>query len=80
MPVLRWSGATARYSCLRVPVETGTPPYRRSKVRSVQDALTGIPHNAPLLLLSKPDPLALGSGLVTAAAPQKAKSALFGTP
>ena len=33
LPVLRWSGATARYSCFRVPVETGTPPRRR-KVRS----------------------------------------------
>ena len=29
MPVLRWSCATARYSCFRVPVETGTPPRRR---------------------------------------------------
>ena len=34
MPVLRWPGATARYSHFRVPVETGTPPRRRSKVRS----------------------------------------------
>ena len=32
MPVLRWPGATARYSHFRVPVETGTPPRRR-KVR-----------------------------------------------
>ena len=31
--VFRWSGATARYSCFRVPVETGTPP-RRHKVCS----------------------------------------------
>ena len=29
LPVFRWSGATARYSCFRVPVETGTPPRRR---------------------------------------------------
>ena len=29
MPVLRWSGATARYSHCNVPVETGTPPNRR---------------------------------------------------
>ena len=34
MPVLRWPGATARYSHFRVPVETGTPPRRRRKVRS----------------------------------------------
>ena len=27
MPVFRWTGATARYSCFSVPVETGTPPY-----------------------------------------------------
>lgn len=33
LPVFRWSGATARYSCFRVPVETGTPP-RRHKVCS----------------------------------------------
>ena len=31
--LLRWPGATARYSHFRVPVETGTPPRRR-KVRS----------------------------------------------
>ena len=29
LPVFRWSGATARYSCFSVPVETGTPPRRR---------------------------------------------------
>ena len=34
MPVLRWPGATARYSHFRIPVETGTPPRRRRKVRS----------------------------------------------
>ena len=33
LPVLWWPGATARYSCFRVPVETGTPP-RRHKVCS----------------------------------------------
>ena len=32
LPVLRWPGATARYSCFNIPVETGTPPRRR-KVR-----------------------------------------------
>ena len=26
MPVLRMPGASARYSCLRAPVETVTPP------------------------------------------------------
>ena len=29
MSVLRWPDATARYSCFRVPVETGTPPRDR---------------------------------------------------
>ena len=33
MPILRMLGASARYSRLRVPVETGTPPRRRNKVR-----------------------------------------------
>ncbi len=32
-------------------------PRRRSKVRSVRNTLSGIPHSAPLLLLSKTDPL-----------------------
>ncbi|GBF69758.1 hypothetical protein LAWASA_2485 [Lawsonibacter asaccharolyticus] len=32
-------------------------PRRRSKVRSVRDSLTAIPHCAPLLLLSGPHPL-----------------------
>ena len=36
LPVLRWSGATARYSRLYVPVETSTPPYRRSNLRIVR--------------------------------------------
>ena len=31
VPVLRWPGATARYSHFRVPVETGTPPRSRRK-------------------------------------------------
>ena len=31
-------GASARYSCFRIPVETSTAPYRRSKVRSVHNA------------------------------------------
>ena len=109
LPVFRWTGATARYSHCNVPVETGTPPYRRSnlhiprfrlkpKARSFRCVsspnrtrlrwasvwLAASPPNtggffaksaqlrfrltaktapAPLLLLSKPDPLALGSGL-----------------
>ena len=32
LPVLRWPGATARYSHCNVPVETGTPPRRRHKL------------------------------------------------
>ena len=31
LPVLSWPGATARYSGLTTPVETGTPPYRAGK-------------------------------------------------
>lgn len=34
LPVFRWSGATARYSCFRVPVETGTPPRRHKSLLS----------------------------------------------
>ena len=41
LPVLRWPGATARYSCLRVPVETGTPPHRRSKLHIPRFAASG---------------------------------------
>ena len=56
LPILRMLGASARYSGLHVPVETSTPPRRR-KVRFVQDALAGILHAAPLLLLFPSDPL-----------------------
>ena len=31
LPVLRMSGASARYSCLHAPVETVTPPRRQTK-------------------------------------------------
>ena len=31
VPVFRWSGATARYSCFNIPVETGTPPRSRRR-------------------------------------------------
>ena len=34
-------GASARYSCLRVPVETGTPPRRRSKLHIPRFAAGG---------------------------------------
>lgn len=33
LPIFRMVGASARYSCLHTPVETGTPPYRQSKLR-----------------------------------------------
>ena len=35
---------------------------RRRKVRFIRDSLLAIPHCAPLLLLSEPNPLALGVG------------------
>ena len=54
VPVLRWPGATARYSCLRVPVETGTPP-RRDKVRSVRDTRQRRLSLPPLPCLSSPN-------------------------
>ena len=41
LPVLRWSGATARYSRLYVPVETSTPPRRRSKLHITRFAVYG---------------------------------------
>ena len=41
LPVLRWSGATARYSRLYVPVETSTPPRRRSKLHITRFAVNG---------------------------------------
>ena len=57
MPVLRWPGATARYSHFNVPVETGTPPHRRSKLRIIRFRLKAESSFTALLLLSKPDPL-----------------------
>ena len=41
LPVLRWSGATARYSRLYVPVETSTPPCHRSKLHITRFAANG---------------------------------------
>ena len=52
LPILRMLGASARYSRLRVPVETSTPPARR-KVRFIRDArqrrasLTALPCSSP---------------------------------
>ena len=39
LPVLWRSGAAARWSRLHTPVETGTPPCRRDKLRSVRFGL-----------------------------------------
>ena len=82
MPVLRWPGATARYSCFSVPVETGTPPRRRRKVHFIRNTLAGIPHSIPLRLLSTLNPLRWASMWAARplAASLYAKSALFGTP
>ena len=41
-------GASARYSCFRIPVETSTAPYRRSKVRSVHNACLRRHFSSPL--------------------------------
>ncbi len=61
MPVLWMSGASARYSDFRVPVETGTPPRRRgSRVirgAAVAKGARRTPHTLTSLLLSKRDPL-----------------------
>ena len=61
------SGPSARYSSFRVPVETGTPPRRRG---SRDTSPKGCHFRACLsaqsltsLLLSKRDPLTLGSRL-----------------
>lgn len=82
MPVLRWPGTTARYSCFSVPVETGTPPRRRRKVHFIRNTLAGIPHSIPLRLLSTLNPLRWASMWAARplAASLYAKSALFGTP
>ena len=49
----------SRQICLRpFPADAGrSPEPRRRKVRTVQNALPGISHSAPLLLLSGADPL-----------------------
>ena len=39
LPVLWRSGAAARWSRLHTPVETGTPPCRRDKLRSTRSRL-----------------------------------------
>ena len=39
LPVFRMTGASARWSRLHIPVETGTPPYRRSKLHIPRFAL-----------------------------------------
>ena len=75
LPVLRWPGATARYSRLYVPVETSTPPCRR-KVHFTRNTLSGIPRFISLLLHFQTNPLALGF----AWRPDSAKSIPFGTP
>ena len=54
LPVFRWSGATARYSCFRVPVETGTPP-RRDKVLSIRNTRQRRLFLTPLPCLSSPN-------------------------
>ena len=56
LPILRMLGASARYSRLRVPVETSTPPRRR-KLRIVRFRLKGESSLPPLLLLFPADPL-----------------------
>ena len=41
LPVFRMSGTSARYSRLYVPVETSTPPRRRSKLHIPRSAASG---------------------------------------
>ena len=62
MPVLRWPGATARYSHFRVPVETGTPPRRR-KVRLAPFPPDGENCARSLAPPLQTGPATLGSGL-----------------
>ena len=45
LPIFRMVGASARYSRLRVPVETSTPPCRR-KVHFTRNTLSGIPRSS----------------------------------
>ena len=61
LPVLWRSGAAARLSRLHTPVETGTPPYHRGKLRSLRfrEAAFGCPWklriaSLPLLFLANP--------------------------
>ena len=53
LPVLWRSGAAARLSRLHTPVETGTPPYSRSKLHSTRFRLTAKARAVSLLLLFK---------------------------
>ena len=63
LPILRMLGASARYSCLYVPVETSTPPRRRSKLHITRFAVNGKARS--FRCSSAPDePAALGFGLV----------------
>ena len=67
MPVLRWPGATARYSHFCVPVETGTPPRRR-KLHIPRAGLLSSPalvHSAAPPLGQKPAALGFLSGFGT---------------
>ena len=48
LPIFRMLGASARYPCFRAPVETGTPPSRRSKLPTRAESLLIL-----LLFLSK---------------------------
>ena len=75
LPVLRWPGATARYSSFNIPVETGTPPCCR-KVRSAPFPPAAKTAPASLLLRSKPNPLRWASVWLAASPPLGRK--LFG--
>ena len=37
MPILWMVGASARYSDLLIPVETGTPPYKKELLREKRE-------------------------------------------
>ena len=52
----------SRIGLVRGGIGVGVVAPRRSKVRSIRNALTGIPHGAPLLLLSVRDPLRWARG------------------
>ena len=68
LPVFRMTGASARWSRLHIPVETGTPPYRRSKLHIPRFALwksSFIP--LPLLFQNKHDTFILNQEVVALA-------------